>query len=89
LAIQYLPTLKVLKEMKIIEMIITQEKHRCDKLIPSIRLNTIEGYVPFSSNFEYKIDKQGDTNKLIGLSDSYFHHINSIRIGWRVVIKRK
>jgi hypothetical protein len=27
-------------------MIITikKDKHRCDKLIPSIRLNTIEGY---------------------------------------------
>jgi hypothetical protein len=69
-------------------MIITikKDKHRCE-LIPSIRLNTIEGYVLFSSNFEYKIDKQGDTNKLIGLSDSYFHHINSIRIGWRWSLK--
>jgi hypothetical protein len=37
-------------------MIITikKDKHRCDKLIPSIRLNTIEGYVLFSSNFDIK-----------------------------------
>lgn len=70
-------------------MIITikKDKHRCDKIIPIIKINTVEGYVLFSCNFEYNILKQEDTNKLVGLSDSYFHHINSIRIGWRWSLK--
>jgi hypothetical protein len=32
--------------------------------------------------------KQKDTNKLIGLSDNYHHHKDSIRIGWRCLNSR-
>lgn len=38
------------------------------------------------SGFKYKCDleeNQKDTNKIIGFSDDYFHHKNSIRIGFR------
>jgi hypothetical protein len=66
---------------------IKKDKHRCNKIIPIIKLNTVEGYVLFDGDFEYNILKQEDTNKLVGLSDSYFHHINSIRIGWRWSVK--
>jgi hypothetical protein len=45
--------------------------------------NKIKGSVTFEGDFSYSIDKQKDTNKLIGLSDSWSHHISSIRIGWR------
>jgi len=34
-------------------------------------------------DFSYEIDKQKDTNKIIGFSDSYHHHKSSVRIGWR------
>ena len=43
----------------------------------------LEGFVTFIGDFSYKIDKQKDTNKLVGLSDNYHHHKDSVRIGWR------
>ena len=43
----------------------------------------IKGFVTFEGDFSYEIEKQKDTNKLIGLSDSWSHHKDSIRIGWR------
>lgn len=46
-------------------------------------MNEVSGFVKFVGDFEYNINKQGDTNKLIGLSDGFHHHQNSIRIGWR------
>lgn len=41
------------------------------------------GTVKFLGDFSYTISKQKDTNKLIGLSDNWNHHKDSIRIGWR------
>ena len=43
--------------------------------------NNIKGTVKFNSDFEY--NSNGDTNKLIGLSDNWHHHKDSIRLGWR------
>lgn len=63
---------------------IKKDNHYCDKIIPIFRNKTISGKVIFQGEFKYDIDKrnQGDTNKLIGLSDSYNHHRDSIRFGW-------
>lgn len=41
------------------------------------------GTVEFEDDFSYSIAKQEDTNKLIGLSDSWHLHKHSIRLGWR------
>lgn len=41
----------------------------------------LKGAFAFKGNFSY--NSNGDTNKLIGLSDGFKHHKNSIRIGWR------
>ena len=49
----------------------------------------INGFVTFEGDFSYEIEKQKDTNKLIGLSDSWSHHKDSIRIGWRWDKKRE
>lgn len=62
---------------------IKKGKHYSDVIMPKFRVNQISGIVKFIGDFEYHIDKQKDTNKLIGLSDSYYHHVDSIRIGWR------
>ena len=43
----------------------------------------INGFAKFEGDFSYEIDKQKDTNKLVGLSDNWSHHMDSIRIGWR------
>jgi hypothetical protein len=43
----------------------------------------IVGQFNFLSGYDYEIDNQKDTNKLIGISDDIHHHSNSIRIGWR------
>jgi len=62
---------------------ISQGKHRSDRWLPMLKTGNISGSVLFNSDMFYQIDKQKDTNKLIGISDSYYHHINSIRLGWR------
>lgn len=53
--------------------------------IPHLKFGiTIAGTVKFVGDFSYDIgEKQSDTNKLIGLSDNWHHHKDSIRIGWR------
>lgn len=57
--------------------------HYSNAFLPIFRINKVCGTIKFLGDFEYYIDKQKDTNKLIGLSDSYHHHKNSIRLGWR------
>lgn len=54
-------------------------------IIPRIKLGrTIGGTVKFIGNFAYDIgEKQSDTNKVIGLSDNWHHHKDSVRIGFR------
>jgi len=44
--------------------------------------------IKFENSLYYKLSsntKQKDTNKIFGISDSWHHHKNSIRIGWRVI----
>lgn len=65
------------------EYIIKKGRHYCNLSLPIFRISSVSGRVKFIGSFEYYIDKQKDTNKLIGISDSYHHHKNSIRIGWR------
>lgn len=66
-------------------MIYTIKKNRhCSRLIPSLFCkDRIKGDVVFHGDFSYEIERKGDTNKLIGLSDGLHHHNNSIRLGWR------
>ena len=53
-------------------------------IIPKIVCkNYIKGTITFLNDVEYQITRQGDTNKLIGLSDNWSHHKDSIRLGWR------
>lgn len=53
-------------------------------IIPKIAYkNYIKGTITFLNDVEYEITRQGDTNKLIGLSDNWSHHKDSIRLGWR------
>lgn len=43
----------------------------------------IEGTIAFLGDMSYEIDRQFDTNKVVGLSDSWNHLRHSVRIGWR------
>lgn len=63
--------------------IIKKGRHR-STYVPEITCkNAIIGTFEFVDDPKYIIDKQKDTNKMIGLSDGIHHHWNSIRIGWR------
>ncbi len=63
---------------------IIKKGNHISNYIPKITFsNKIKGFVTFEGDFSYSIDKQKDTNKLIGLSDNWSHHKDSIRIGWR------
>jgi hypothetical protein len=63
--------------------IINKGKHR-STLIPTFTIkDSIAGVFTFIDGYKYSIKKQKDSNKLIGLSDSWLHHIDSVRIGWR------
>lgn len=62
---------------------IQQGNNRSNWHLPMFMRKSISGNIMYDSDMFYQIDKQGDTNKLIGLSDSYHHLINSIRLGWR------
>jgi hypothetical protein len=52
--------------------------------LPKLTIGSkINGTVTFLGDFSYKIEKQYDTNKVIGLSDNWNHLKDSVRIGWR------
>jgi hypothetical protein len=53
--------------------------------LPSFTFRSeISGSFKFCGDFNYTIQKQGDTNKLVGVSDNFWgHHKDSLRIGWR------
>jgi len=60
---------------------IKKNRHR-SRWIPKLTFRkSIKGTFKFIGDVSY--DGNLDTNKLIGLSDSYHHHVNSIRLGWR------
>jgi hypothetical protein len=66
------------------EYTIKKGHHYSDNLFPHFTFKKgIYGSFKFTSDASYNIDKQEDTNKLIGLSDSYYHHDSSFRLGWR------
>jgi len=63
--------------------VIDKGKHR-STLIPTFTIkDSINGVFTFIDGYKYLISKQKDSNKLIGLSDNWTHHIDSVRIGWR------
>jgi hypothetical protein len=62
---------------------ISKENHKNFRLPKFTIGNKIDGTVTFLGDFSYKIEKQYDTNKVIGLSDSWNHLRDSVRIGWR------
>jgi len=62
---------------------INKGKHR-STLIPTFTIkDSVSGVFTFIDGYEYFIEKQKDSNKLIGLSDNWHHHIDSARLGWR------
>lgn len=75
--------LKDIRKKEIMRKIIKKGCHISNFLPKLTFSNKIKGSVTFEGDFSYSIDKQKDTNKLIGLSDSWSHHKASIRIGWR------
>lgn len=51
--------------------------------MPEIILrDRIEGTITFVGDFSYS-NYDGDTHKIIGFSDNWHHHKDSIRLGWR------
>lgn len=57
--------------------------HRAGWFLRLTKSRGIKGKIKFLSGFDYNIKNQKDTNKIVGLSDGWFHHINSVRLGWR------
>ena len=63
---------------------IKKGEHSSDRMFPFFAFSKKLVFdVKFIGSFSYRIKKQKDTNKLIGLSDSWHHHRNSVRVGWR------
>jgi hypothetical protein len=66
------------------DYVIKKGGHSSDRMFPFLTFkNKVVFDVKFIGSFRYRIKKQKDTNKLIGLSDSWHHHRNSVRVGWR------
>lgn len=65
---------------------IQKGNHYCNPTIPMLTLkHEISGVVSFRDLY-YAVDKKyiKDTNKIIGLSNNWHHHKDSVRIGWRI-----
>lgn len=63
---------------------IKEGNHYPNLTFPLFRFTRVlEGTFILEGDFSYEILKQYDTNKLIGLSDGFHHHLNSIRLGFR------
>lgn len=63
--------------------IIKRGHHRAGWFFKWTTKNKISGIIKFLGDVSYYIPLQKDTNKLIGLSDNWFHHKDSARLGWR------
>lgn len=64
---------------------IKKGNHYCNPTIPILTLkHEISGVICFQ-DINYDIDRNyiKDTNKIIGLSNNWNHHKDSVRIGWR------
>lgn len=71
---------------------IKKGKHRSNWWLPKLTFKKmIIGKITFLGDHEYNIGKyQKDSNKVVGLSDNFFHHMDSIRLGfrWNSIVKR-
>lgn len=71
---------------------IKKGRHRSNWWLPKLTFKkVIVGRITFLGDHEYNIGKyQKDSNKVAGLSDNFFHHMDSIRLGfrWNSVVKR-
>ena len=62
---------------------IDKGNHRAGWFFRLTRKNKISGTIKFLGDVSYFVDMQKDTNKIVGLSDNWHHHRDSIRLGWR------
>ena len=65
---------------------IKEGRHRCNRWLPKFTFkDIIIGKVTFLGDFYYNIGAkhQKDSNKVIGLSNGFWHRWSSIRVGWR------
>ena len=65
---------------------IKEGRHRCNRWLPKFTFkDIIIGKVTFLGDFSYDIGAkhQKDSNKVIGLSNGFWHRWSSIRVGWR------
>lgn len=69
--------------------IIKRNRHRAGWFFRFTFKNKISGTIKFLGNVSYYINKQKDSNKIIGLSDNWHHHKDSARLGWRYDPTRK
>lgn len=69
---------------------IKRGNHRAGWFFKLTRKNRISGTIKFLGDVSYYISLQKDTNKIVGLSDNWHHHKDSVRLGWRWnIIERK
>lgn len=61
---------------------IKPNRHRSTWFPEVILRDRIEGTITFVGDFSYS-NVDGDTHKIIGFSDNWHHHKDSIRLGWR------
>jgi len=71
--------------------IINKNKHYSNNIIPILTCkNIIKGTFKFIGDIYYEdSSKNINTNKLFGFSDNWYHHWDSLRIGWRVPLINK
>ena len=65
---------------------IQKGNHYCNPTIPVLTLkHEISGVVSFR-DLQYLVEDKymKDTNKIIGLSNNWHHHKDSVRLGWRM-----
>lgn len=62
---------------------ILRGNHRAGWFFRLTRNSKISGTIKFLGDVSYFVNMQKDTNKIIGLSDSWHHHKHSARLGWR------
>lgn len=68
---------------------ILKGNHRAGWFFRLTRKNKISGTIKFLGDVSYFVDMQKDTNKIVGLSDNWYHHKDSVRLGWRFDSSRR
>lgn len=69
--------------------IIRKNRHRAGWFFKLTWKNKISGKIKFLGDVSYFVDKQKDSNKIVGLSDNWYHHKDSARLGYRYDPTRK